>query len=271
MKKLMTPLLLFFGFFLLATPVYGATQTVVDEAELFTAEEIESFNELAQTINEKIKGEVFIVTTDTNQIKPETHADNLLRDRIGNDNNGSLLLLDMRQREIFITTSGNMIDYLNDRRIESLLDDVYDGMSTQNYGQAARSYLVGVSNYIDEGVPKGHYRIDRDTGKITYYKVLTMVEIAIALIIAAAISLGIFFFIKSRYQMTSGTFKYDSTRNTSFNVLRREDRLVNSFVRTRRIPRNTSSGGGGGGRSGGGGSTTRSSGGGTFGGGGRKF
>ena len=61
----------------------------------------------------------------SNSAEPRDFADNYLRTAIGNDQNGSVLLFrDMGQREIYISTSGNMIDYLTDRRIDSILDDL---------------------------------------------------------------------------------------------------------------------------------------------------
>ena len=71
-----------------------------------------------------------------------------------------------------------------------------------------------------------------------------------------------------------GGYKFNYLEKSSIDLTQKEDRLVNSFVTTRRIPRpsdNSGGGGGGGFSGGGGGSTTHSSGGGTFGGGGRSF
>lgn len=247
--------------------VHASSPTVNDQAGLFTLEEISQMEQLASTINQEIKGEVFVITTTSNTESPETFSDNYLRERIGNDNNGAVLLLDMNQREIYLSTSGNMIDYLTDSRIDTILDSVFDQMRNENYGQAAINYLTLTQDFIKKGVPGGHYRIDRETGKITRYKVLTGFEIFIALTIAF-ISAGIFFiFVKSRYQLKSGTYTYPFNEKSNFKLLSKEDRLVNSFVTTRRIPKPPSNSGGGGG----GGSTTHSSGGGTFGGGGRSF
>lgn len=126
-------------FFLLAisllwTPIVGAaTPTINDEANLFTSEQVNTLSQQAKEINDKIKGQVFIVTTTSNTAEPRDFADNYLKTAIGNDQNGSVLLLDMGQREIYISTSGNMIDYLTDRRIDSILDDVYDQMTNANY------------------------------------------------------------------------------------------------------------------------------------------
>lgn len=173
----------------------------------------------------------------------------------------------MGQREIYISTSGNMIDYLTDSRIEQILDSVYEGMSEADYIQAARSYLTMSQSFIENGVPRGHYRVDRDTGKITYYNVLTFGEILFAIITAAIISGVVFFIVKSRYQMKSGTYTYPFLEQSNFKLSKKEDRLTNSFITTRRIPKPPANTGGGSG----GGSTTHSSGGGTFGGGGRSF
>ncbi|MHC5269769.1 TPM domain-containing protein [Enterococcus sp. LJL98] len=270
-KKFFFSLFLFLSFFLshlTNVPVWADSPTVTDEAGLFTAEERDELTRLAQEINQAIKGEIFITTQIANETDPETFSDNFLRDRIGNDQNGSVLLLDMTQREIYISTSGNMIDYLDDARIETLLDAVYDGMASGDYLQAAQSYLSLTKEYVAKGVPRGHYRVDRETGKITYYKVLTLGEMLFALAIALVISAGFFIVIKSRYQLKRGTYTYPFLEQSSFQLKKKEDHLTNSFVTTRRIPKPSSNSGGG---SGGGGSTTHSSGGGSFGGGGRSF
>ena len=128
-KKTLVSLLFIFSFLLFTPAVFAQGVTVTDDAGLFTAEEIAELTDLATDINQTIKGEVFIVTTTDNTQDPETFADDFLREQIGNDNNGSVLLLDMGQREIYISTSGNMIDYLTDSRIEQILDSVYEGMS----------------------------------------------------------------------------------------------------------------------------------------------
>lgn len=265
-RKSLSAFLLLLSFLFFSLPVHAASPTVNDEVGLFTAEEINAMNQTASEINQEIKGEIFVVTTTKNSESPETFADNYLRDRVGNDNNGAVLLLDMSQREIYISTSGNMSDYLTDSRIDSILDSVYDQMVDENYGAAALNYFTMAQDYITKGVPGGHYRVDRETGKITRYKVLTSFEIFIALTIAL-ISAGAFFiFIKSRYQLKSGTYTYPFKEKSNLKLVSKEDRLVNSFVTTRRIPKPPTNSGGGGG-----GSTTHSSGGGTFGGGGRSF
>jgi uncharacterized protein len=268
MRKLSYLLFLLGGLFFGTVTGFAAENTVTDDAGLFTQEEIQNLSAQADQLNEKIKGEVFIATTNNRIDDIEYTTDRFLADRIGNDQNGSALMIDMGNRDFHVSTSGNMIDYITDSRLDDLLDNVYDQMAAGNYYQAAQVYLENAASYVEAGVPGGHYRVDRETGKITYYKVLTPLEIGISLLVAAVASIAFFIIIKSRYQLKMRGYKYPYQEKSSIKLTHKEDRLVNTFVTTRRIPRPPKNNGGGGF---GGGSTTHSSGGGTFGGGGRSF
>lgn len=265
LKKLICGLLL--GLFLLPSGAVMAQENLVtDDAHLLTGDQIQKLNQQANEISEKIKGKVYVVTTNENYQDTRDFADQYLYDRVGKDNNGAVLVLDMNQRHIQISTSGNMIDYLTDSRLNKIYDAVEDGMRNESYYEAVSSYLTNANDFVEAGVPGGHYRVDEKTGKITRYKVLTPGEIALAFIAALVISLIFFVVTKSKYQLRMGGYKYPYRQNSSVKLTAKEDRLVNSFVTTRRIPRNNNIGGFGGG--GGGSSTHSGPGGGTFGGGG---
>ncbi|OJG91645.1 hypothetical protein RV15_GL000529 [Enterococcus silesiacus] len=245
----------------------AAQDSIDDQASLFTLEEVAQLKETIAPIEAKTKARVFIVTNTDNDMDSARFADYYMLDRIGKNENGITFYLDMAQRKFIISTSGNMIDYLTDKRIEQSLDAIEPSMIAGNYFQATQIFLEKTSYYFDQGVSGGHYRVDTETGKITRYKSLTTTEIVIAFVAAIVLS-GIFFAVSiSKYQLKFGTYKYPFREKSSLNLTRRNDVLVNSFVTTRRIPRNNSSGGGGSG----GGSSTHSTGGGTFGGGGRSF
>lgn len=241
---------------------------IEDGVGLFTAEEIQSLEKKAQDLSDKIKGDVYLVTTNTNSEEPRKFSDDYLREKVGNNNNGAVLLFDMGQREIYLATSGNMIDYITDSRRENMLDQITPNLADGLSYDAATAYFDQADAYVEAGVPGGHYRIDEETGKITYYKTITWMEGLIALLLAAVAAIAFFVIIKSKYQLKLGTYSYPYQENADVNLTVNENQLVNSFVTTRRIPRNTNNLSGGGG---GGGSSTHSSGGGTFGGGGRSF
>lgn len=263
----MKKILLLLGFLALFNPlkVLAASDTVDDQANLLSPEERTELSKQADAINQKIKGQVFILTTNTNTEEPREFANTQLKARVGKDNNGALLLLDMNQREIYLSTSGNMIDYVTDKRRDRLLDDVEAAMKDGNYYQASADYLSNAKDFVDDGVPSGSYRIDEKTGKVTYYKSITPLEFTIGLIVAAVAAIGFFISVRLRYQLKTGTYRYPYRQNAQLDLIERQDQLVNSFVTTRRIPKPSNNGGGGGG------STTNSSGDGTFGGGGRSF
>lgn len=266
MKKYL--LLLLFLCILIPTKVFAANDTVTDQAGLFNDTEIQELSQKADQLNQQIKGEVFILTTDTNEAEPREFANQNLIRRVGKDNNGALLLIDMNQREVYLTTSGNMIDYLTDRRVDNILDDVQSDLQDGDYYDAGNAFFAKSAEFVSDGVPRGSYRIDEETGKITYYKSITPVEAIISLVVAAIAGIAFFIFVRLRYQLKSGDFRYQYRQNAQLDLTEKSDTLVNSFVTTRIIPKpkNNSSGFGGGG-----GSTTNSSGGGTFGGGGRGF
>lgn len=269
MKKLLA-LLFSLGMMLFFAHDVQAANSVEDQIGLFTEEEIAALNTAIDSVDEQFKGSMYIVTTNSSIDDIEEYTDDYLRDKVGNNNNGTVLAIDMRQRQFHISTSGNMIDYLTDKRRDEVLDEIQSAMAAGNYSAAANTYVTNISQYIEAGIPDRQYQVDRDTGKITYYKSITLLEGVIAVAIAAILGLAFFFVTLSRYQLRMGGYKYPYREKANLELTDQNHRLVNSFVTTRRIPRNNG-GGGGGGFGGGGGSTTHSSGGGTFGGGGRSF
>lgn len=268
-RYLVLAVALFSFLFSLPSIAQASDNTVDDQAGLFSESEIQTLNQTAASIEKKSKAQVFIVTMDNSEKDPYKFADYYLLDTIGKDENGIIFYIDMNNREFVISRSGNMIDYLNDKRTESALDDIEYFMSDQDYFGAAESYLTSVNTFFDKGVPKGHYRIDSETGKITYYKSLTPVEIILAIVGAAVVSGGFILLSISKYKLKfGGGYSYPVNEKSSLQLTEKEDHLVNSFVTTRHIPRNKSGGGGPGGS---GGSTTHTTGGGTFSSSGRSF
>lgn len=268
MKKLSLSLFMVL-FFFFSFPFISQAQSdsIDDQAGLFSTEEITQLQQKITSLEEKTKASIFILTDNSNDIDSQRAADYYMLDKIGKNENGITFYIDMSQRTFVISTSGNMIDYFTDSRVNTALDDIEPSMRARNYLAATETFLTSVEQNFEKGVPGGHYRIDSETGKITRYRVLTKTEIIIALIVAIVIS-GIFFAISvSKYQLKFGSYKYPFREKSSLSLSKKEDRLINSFVTTRRIPRNNSGGGG----SGGGGSTTHNTGGGTFGGGSRGF
>lgn len=113
-----------------------------------------------------------------------------------------------------------------------MLGEVEDAYQTEN---ADRNYLY-----------------DEDTGEVIRHprkKSITLSEILIALGLAIVAGGATVFGIFGKYRLKFGGYKYPIEKNGRVSLTTKEDRLVNSFVTRRQIPKQTSSGGGGGSRS----------------------
>lgn len=271
-------------------------QRVFDQAGLMTQEQGEALEQKAQDLKLQTKMDLVVLTTSDAQGKTaEAFADDFYDQGnfgTGTDHSGALFLIDMDNRQIWISTSGRMIRYLTDERIEQLLDAAYDGVSNADYQRSIEEFLDGTAAFCDDGIEAGQYNYDTKTGRISTYKVVTRAELTAAIVaalIAAAIPCLI---IKGRYGMKlqrsiaqKSVLSYQS--QCQFSYSRYADDLVNKSITQRVIPKKppASSGSGGSGSSRGSGgsrssssykspgrsSTHRSSSGSSHGGGGRKF
>lgn len=143
-------ILLAFG---LALPVSAAENSIDDDAQLLTPDQINQLKQEIQPLEEKTKASVFIVTTNNNTYGDEQEfADHYLLNKVGKDQNAILFLIDMDLRKVYISTSGNMIDYMTDARIDDTLDKVMDGMSQGNYFAAAQTFVQETQAFVDKGV-----------------------------------------------------------------------------------------------------------------------
>ena len=254
---------------------------VYDDAGLFSQEETERFETQIQAMRKEMNMDVVIVTTDQagGKTAGEYAEDYYISGSfgVGKDYNGVLFLIDMDNREMYILPVGTMNRFLTDKRWNSILDDAYNEISSQNYGACAQSFLDGVTKYYRAGIPGGQYNYDKETGKISVYRSIRWYEAALAALVglmAAAIACG---GVVSRYSMKK---ERGWARNSlmayragcQFRYSDQSDNLINKTVTFAIIPRNQGNGGhGGGGLSSGGRSTTHTSSGRTMGGGGRKF
>ena len=157
--------------------------------------------------------------------------------------------------ECYISTAGTMINMLTDERIESILDDVYGDLGNRDFAGAAEHFLEDVKAYVKEGVESGQYTYDRDTGEIVRYHSIRLYEVAIAMVIAGILAGSVCLDIKKRYAMKQSSREVSNSlqayrADCAFHFSVAGDKMVNKYVRSVPIPRNTSSGSGGRGHSG---------------------
>lgn len=262
---------------------------IFDQAGLFSETEIIQLEEKIAQCRKSTKMEVVIVSAYADgERSAEEYADDYYDYGgfgVGKKASGVLLLYYMDGPgqpggECYISTAGTMINMLTDERIESILDDVYGDLGNRDFAGAAEHFLEDVKAYVKEGVESGQYTYDRDTGEIVRYHSIRLYEVAIAMVIAGILAGSVCLDIKKRYAMKQSSREVSNSlqayrADCAFHFSVAGDKMVNKYVRSVPIPRNTSSGGGGRGHSGSssaGRSTIHtSSSGSSHGGGGRRF
>lgn len=259
------PLLLFL-LCLFPTLARGAESSLTDDAALLTSSEQQTVTQQLKAFQTKTKMPLFIVTSSgelpSDSDEARDHVDEALADKIGYNQNGAMLWIDMTQRKIYLSTSGDVIYYFTDKHVDDTIKAVSSQLTDGHYAAGMEAFVSHAKTYYDEGLSEKNFQVDEVTGKITRYKKITVLEGALAFLIAALCTGAFLFFVKRRYSLKDTGYRYPYRQNGQLQLTEKEDRLVNSFITTRRIIRPQGKGPGGGGST-----THTSSGGGNFGGG----
>ncbi len=286
-------LLLFVG---TALPVIADQQRVFDEADLFTAQEEASLEKSISRSAEQTPLDLVVVTVlSTGSKDAQTYADDFFDDGgfgVGDDFSGALLLIDMGASEVAVSTTGYGIRLLSDARIDKILDAVVEHLAEGEAAEAAQAFLNMVTDYASQDVSQSQNGFQTE-GKVPSQQKKSFLKAAVQALpislIIGIVSVGTIYLACGRSgksEVRPKSYRYYS----SLQLSRKEDRLVDKHVSTRRLPRNnpppgagrsfgspsthSSSSGrihGGGSRSFGGSSTRISSSGRRHGGGSRKF
>lgn len=246
---------------------------VYDQADLLTDEEEEEIETLAEQYRERWNLNFLAVTTADDEGKSSMeYADDFYDERFPDVSaeDGVLYLINMDNREIYLSTYGEVSRYLTDERIGVILDEAYEEIADGNYYGTFLTFFDETEYYLEQGIPSDQYNYDTETGEVDPYREpegLTGIDFIIALVGALAAAGGTCGVILGKYQLKFEDFHYNAYTDAEVHLSVKEDRLINSFVTHRRIPKNNGSSSGGGSRS----SIHTSSSGRSHGGGGRKF
>ncbi len=258
---------------------YGEKR-VFDEADLLSAGEISQLEELLATTIEELQCDIAVLTTDDvgRKNSMEYAEDFCLEENLGygSTEDAIVFLINMDDREVWITTSGRAINVLTDARISKLCDAAVEYLADGRYDKACTNFVKSVKNYFSSQVGSGdkyddyyddYYTDDfisigdYDTGQ-TGGEILLKLGIALAIAVIAVLIMR----HSAKAKMTVGASTY---ANNGYQMLGRQDVFIRTSVRKVRKSDNSRSGGGV--RIGGGHSSVHRSGGRSFGGGGRRF
>lgn len=259
---------------------------VFDQAGMFSSQEKTELEELAAQCRKATGMDVVILTAyNDGRRSAAEYADDYYDNGgfgVGKKASGVLLLLYMdgpgsKSGDYWISTSGNMIRILTDKRIEEIGRKVVSDLKVQDYAGAAQAFLSDIKLYVDKGIASGQYNYDTATGEISVHRSIRWYEALFAVAVSGFAALSVCLGVKRQYAMKpsrrqeeNSLLAYRSTAQCAMNVV--QDTLVKQYVTHTRISvppagSGVGRGGGGSGRS----STHTSSSGSSHGGGGGRF
>ena len=258
----------------LATPKVDASEKVYDFANLFTnSEESNLYSAINRFISNYNMDMVIVTINTNNKSSSMAYADDFYDYNDfgkGSTFDGLLFLIDMDNREMWISTTGEAILVYNDKRIDNILDNAYTYITSKKYFDCAKSFISSSSSYAAQGIPSDNKNHTIDSKGNYVKKPSSFIEtlpIIPALFISFILSLITVLIARSKHK----TIKKASEANeylikNSINITNTKDTFINSNVSKIYDPPSSSSS-----SSSGGSSTHRSSSGRSHGGGGRRF
>ena len=253
MKKIFTYLLTFLLILSMAVPAFAAESVVprvVDNADLLSSEQESSLEREISNLRSELSLDIVIVTTyGTGSKSIQAYADDFYDNNgygYGSDNSGILLLLDMENREWYMSTCGEAIRIFSDNDLDDLGEEIVDDLSEGDYYEAFSRWLDELPGYVEDY---------REGDSLFRHLPLALV---IGLV-AAAITILIMRSSMNTAKLQKGAVDY--MRDGSFHLRQRSDVFL--YSRVSRVPRPKNNGGGS--------SVHRSSGGVSHGGRGGKF
>ena len=134
------------------------SRKVYDQADLFTDSEEEQLESYLAELIGKMNMDFVVVTVDDKGGKYQAEYADDFYDQggfgIGDQRSGLLFMIDMEDRDCYISTSGDMIDYLSDSRLQAILqddDELWDRLSDGEYAYGVLRVVDEVEEYYNEG------------------------------------------------------------------------------------------------------------------------
>ncbi|MGN0352310.1 MAG: TPM domain-containing protein [Roseburia sp.] len=219
--------------------------SVYDEADLLTEIEEQELAEEITALEENTGWTVYAVTTEDTQGKTSmVYADDFYDDHADSED-GVVLLIDMDNREVYLSTAGSAIRYLTDSRIDRITENAASYAGDGDYATCFGTMVGGVEEAYEAGIPSGQYNYDVETGAVSRYHSISLVEVIVALVLGCVVAGIVYASIIGTYRLKLGTYHYDGHRDGKLNLVRKEDRLIHKFVTHHHIQQSSGNGGSG--------------------------
>lgn len=234
---------------------------VVDDANLLSSQEETKLRiDLENFKNEYNMDAVIVTSNNLNGKSQQDYADDYFDYNgygVGKEKSGLLLLIDMENRNIWISTSGEAIKYFTDNRIDNIVEDITSYLKNGDYFGGCNVFINDINNYVKEGIPTNKYIKDKPTKNIVF----------IGLAAGAIVASSVCFLVVNSYKNSKSVSSVNYADRNSIVFTRKKDRFINTYTTRTKIERNNNNNNNSGGTS----STHTSSSGNTHGGGGGSF
>ena len=273
--------------------LYNEGVHVFDTAELLTDEEKTSLEDKLSSVETEtgFTAAVFTSYGSSGAADEDDFADMIFyygELGKGEDKDGTILVIDMEAREVYIYTHGLATRYITDSMINYIYDDLdgglYNSLGDADYAEACNIFAAGVLEAYRGGISSDQQNYNTQTGEYDPYVArrkygLTLFEVIASLLISGIIGIIPVNSVKKKYAMKKEkalaerfNLSYRADAVYAFSTAASAAKLLYKHVSSMPIPRPQPTGGGGGGSHGGGISSGSIGRGGSFhGGGGRKF
>lgn len=139
----------------------SSTKNVLDVVDLLSDEERNALQKQADGYAKKLKMSVSLLYTDEFcGLEPMVFADEFYEEAdlgLGEEHSGVLMAIDVKQRELWLTTEGEGINQLNDSEITSINNDVKEDLGNDDWSAGAHTYFDDIEIYCGEKKPMNPY------------------------------------------------------------------------------------------------------------------
>ena len=144
----------------------------MDDANLLSSQEETKLRiDLENFKNEYNMDAVIVTSNNLNGKSQQDYADDYFDYNgygVGKEKSGLLLLIDMENRNIWISTSGEAIKYFTNNRIDNIVEDITSYLKNGDYFGGCNVFINDINNYVKEGIPTNKYIKGKPTKNIVF-------------------------------------------------------------------------------------------------------
>lgn len=121
---------------------------IIDEADLFTSDEEEKLRDQMTELTKY--GNIILITLKSNYTTTSSYASQYYKEHYGTES-GSVLIIDMDNRKIYIFSDGANYRIITGRKATSITDNVYTYATNEEYYECAKEAFTQMKTLLEGG------------------------------------------------------------------------------------------------------------------------